>query len=400
MEAPLTSDRASAQGEERVSDRGAGRPVRGFLLLLGGLVVSAAAMALRRVPHLVEDAYADGVGPTIAWGLSRATGWIPFSLGAFLGLALLAFVARKAVRGIRRLRSGEPGRRVLLEGAEWASGLAGVLLVLFYPLWGLNYARAPLEARLAMTLDERLGAVELVALTTVAAHRTNEAYRTLHEGREDVGGATDGFVDRVATSQALEVGWARVAGPLDLGPVATRRYGPVKTLGVTTLIDLLDIAGLYIPYTGEANVSGAQPDLSFPAVAAHEQAHQRGIARENAATFAGVLAAIHTEDPMARYSGWARILRSLQSDLVRTDGEAWAEIRSTLHPGVVRDWRDYLEYLRESRSVAAPIVEATNDAYLRAHGVPGGIESYGRVTTLLVEWARRHDGQLTLDPTP
>ncbi|NIR77793.1 MAG: DUF3810 domain-containing protein, partial [Gemmatimonadetes bacterium] len=77
----------------------------------------------------------------------------------------------------------------------------------------------------------------------------------------------------------------------------------MKTLGVTGLIDFLDIAGVYIPFTGEANVSGAQPDLSFPAVAAHEQAHQRGIARENEATFAGVLAAIHADDPLVRYSG-------------------------------------------------------------------------------------------------
>lgn len=400
MEPPPTADRPSAEGEGRALDRGPRRPARGFLLLLGGLVVSASTTALRRVPHVVEDGYADGVGSVIPWALSRATGWIPFSVGAFLGLVLLAVLGGRATLGMRRIRAHEPLRRVLLDGAGWLAGLVGTLLILFYPLWGLNYARAPLDARLGMTADERLDAVDLVALTTVAARRTNAAYRTLHQGREDVGRPTDGFVDRVGTSRALEVGWARVAGPLDLGPVATRRYGPVKTLGVTTLIDLLDIAGLYIPYTGEANVSGAQPDLSLPAVAAHEQAHQRGIARENTATFAGVLAAIHSEDPVVRYSGWARILRSLQSDLVRADREAWAEIRSSLHPGVVRDWRDYFEYLRDSRSVAAPIVEATNDAYLRAHGVPGGIESYGRVTTLLLGWARRHGGGLTLDPMP
>lgn len=356
--------------------------------------MSGGAMALARVPGVVEDVYADGAGPMIAWVLSRATGWIPFSVGAFVALAGTLYAGTKAARGVRRIRSGESLRRELLEGAEWMSGIVGLLLLLFYPLWGLNYARAPLDARLGMVVEERIDADELVALTGTAARRTNEAYRTLHAGREDVGRPTSGFVDRVGTSRALEVGWGRVAEPLALSPVAGRRYGPVKTLGVTTLIDLLDVAGLYIPYTGEANVSGAQPDLSFPAVAAHEQAHQRGIARENAATFAGVLAAIHSDDPLARYSGWARILRSLQTDLIRVDPEAWPDIRSMLHPGVARDWRDYFEYLRESRSVAAPLVEATNDAYLRAHGVPGGIESYGRVTTLLLEWARRNGGRL------
>ncbi|MDX1495451.1 MAG: DUF3810 family protein, partial [Longimicrobiales bacterium] len=199
----------------------------------------------------------------------------------------------------------------------------------------------------------------------------------------------------------LETGWRRVADDLDMGSHATRRYGPVKTVGATWLIDLLDIAGIYVPYTGEAHASGAQPDLSFPAVAAHEQAHQRGIARENEATFAGIVAAIHSDDPLARYSGWARALRSLQADLSRVDRRAWTrEIRPILHPGVVRDWQDYIDYLTESRSAAAPIVEATNDAYLRAHGVPGGIASYDRVTTLLLEWARRHGGGLLLPGTP
>ncbi|NNF11956.1 MAG: DUF3810 family protein, partial [Gemmatimonadetes bacterium] len=153
---------------------------------------------------------------------------------------------------------------------------------------------------------------------------------------------------------------------------------------------------IYVPYTGEAHASGAQPDLSFPAVTAHEQAHQRGLARENEATFAGALAAIHADDPLARYSGWARVLRALQADLTRVDRSEWVSLRGELVPGVLRDWQDYIDYLLDSRSVAAPIVEATNDAYLRAHGVPGGIESYDRVTTLFLEWARSHDGDLRL----
>jgi len=353
-------------------------------------------MVSARFPGIIERVYAAWLGPRVARALSLLTGWVPFSVAA-LGLAVLSGVAAyKAFRGLRRIREGHPPRPVLLEGVGWTSGITGALLILFYPLWGLNYARAPLDQRLGMAVEERIDAVELAELTRLAAGRTNGAYRALHGGLDDVGEPTSGFVDDVATSRGLETGWARVAAALGMGPVATRPFGPVKTLGVTHVIDFLDIAGVYVPYTGEAHVSGAQPDLSFPAVAAHEQAHQRGLARENEATFAGMLAAIHADDPMARYSGWARVLRALQTDLIRVDRDAWSEIRPSLLPGVVRDWQDYFEYLRDTRSVAAPIVEATNDAYLRAHGVPGGIESYGRVTTLLLEWARRHGGRLTL----
>lgn len=351
-------------------------------------------MLLSRFPGAVERAYASGVGPVVARWLSLLTGWAPVSIGVLLLVGLAGAAVWKGALGVRRIRSGEPVRGVVVDGADWVSGVVGTLLIVFYAVWGLNYARAPLGARLGLAAERTVDVGELAELTALAVERTNEAYLRLHGGRDDVGAPTDALEGPEAMSRALEVGWGRVAPELGLGPTATKPYGPVKTLGATRLLDFLDIAGVYVPFTGEAHVSAAQPDLSFPAVAGHEQAHQRGIARENEATFAGVLAAIHSDDPLARYSGWARILRALQADLSRADRDAWREVSASLAPGVLRDWRDYIEWLRESRSAAAPIVSATNDAYLRAHGVPGGVDSYGRVTTLLLEWSRRHDGLL------
>lgn len=365
-------------------------------MLLGlGVALSLGAMALSRYPGVVEQVYAAEVGPRIARLLSVLTGWAPISVAMLLAVVLAGAFALRWARTAARLRGADSSWPTALgEEANRLAGVIGVLLLLFYPLWGFNYARAPLDERLGMTAGDVLEPEALVALSRLAAARTNDAYMALHGGVDDLGEPTSGLVEAVATSRALEVGWARVAPALGLSPVATLPYGPVKTTGVTWLVDALDIAGIYVPYTGEAHASGAQPDLSFPAVAAHEQAHQRGLARENEATFAGVLAAIHSDDPMARYSGWARVLRALQADLSRIDRNAWTELRGELSPGVIRDWQDYIDYLLDSRSAAAPIVEATNDAYLRAHGVPGGIQSYDRVTTLLLEWSRRHGGDL------
>lgn len=358
--------------------------------------VAVVAMILARFPGLVEAWYARTLGPPVARGLSLLTGWIPFSVAALLVALLVGALAHRSVRGLRRLRAGAPLPRVVLAGLDRVAGLTGALLLLFYPLWGLNYARAPIDERLGIVSDQTIDRDELVALTRLAAQRTSAAYREIHDGSSDAGAPTSGLAHPVATSRALEVGWRRVADALAMGETAEGRYGPVKTLGVTSLIDALDVAGIYVPFTGEANVSAAQPDLSFPAVAAHEQAHQRGVARENEATFAGLLAAVHADDPLSRYSGWARILRTLRQDLVRVDPEAWQEIGGALLPGVLRDWRDYNDYLRESRSPAGAVATAANDAYLRAHGVPGGVESYGRVTTLLLQWARLHGGDLIL----
>lgn len=386
-------------------------------MLAAGALMSLATLGLARFPGVVEQIYAAEVGPRIARWLSLLTGWVPFSVAALLSSLLVGALVVQASRGVmRRARRGASPRTgtngdastdtvspdvtaALVRGLGRVAGSAGLLLLLFYPLWGFNYARAPLDVRLGMAADSVLDSEALAALTRLAAARTNDAYRRLHGGLEDAGVPTEGTSRPVETSRALEVGWARVAPALGMSRVATRRYGPVKTRGVTWLIDALDIAGIYVPFTGEAHASGAQPDLAFPAVAAHEQAHQRGIARENEATFAGVMAAVHADDPLVIYSGWARILRALQADLARVDRAGWADIRQELLPGVVRDWQNYIDYLRDSRSFAAPVVEATNDAYLRAHRVPGGIESYDRVTKLLLEWARRRGGAIVIDAT-
>lgn len=373
--------------------------MRGFLLLLLGATVSGLTMLLARLPGVVERVYGAGVGPWISKGLSRITGWSPVSVSWLALLALTGWALVRLVDGVSRWRAGSlPLGRGLAGGASWAAGVIGALLVVFYVAWGLNYARAPVDERLGLVTSEAPDPEALRQLTEYAVERTNEAYRRLHDGSDDVGTPTVAAFDPVAASTALEVGWRRVGPAIGMGSAEVGRYGPVKTVGATWLLDALDLSGVYSPFTGEAHVSGSLPSVVLPATAGHEQAHQRGIARENEATFAGVLAAIHSDDAFTRYSGWARVVRALQGDMIRVDRQGWDEIVARLVPGAVRDWEDYVQWYRDNRSIAAPVATAVNDTYLRAHGVPGGVLSYGRVTTLLLAWAARNDGRLTYLP--
>lgn len=363
---------------------------------MAGLGMSGLAMVLARFPGVVEGVYASGMGPVIARALSRITGLVHVSVGALTLLALGLWVAGSSARALLAIRSGRSTwRPTLVHAGNRLAGITGVLLLLFYPLWGFNYARAPLDERLGLDAPASVDSDHLRRLTRHAARETGRAYRVLHGGAADAGGPTTRAASVAEMSRALESGWRRAGVPLGMGPATEGRYGPAKSFGVTHVLDFLGVVGVYLPFTGEAHVSSAQPALSLPAVVAHEQAHQRGIARENEASFVGAIVAIHSDDPLLRYSGWARILRALQRDLVRLDRDAWREISESLEPGVLRDWRHYVRWLRDSRSAAAPLVEATNDAYLRAHAVPGGIRSYNRVATLLLRWDARYP-ELTL----
>lgn len=373
--------------------------MRAAILLIAGLLISALSLVLARFPGAAERAYGSAVGPLLSRALSLATGWVPVSVAWLLLLGLVAWAGWRAVAGLARIRAGDTGLvTATLSGLGWVAGVTGVLLIAFYLFWGLNYARAPLDQRVGMEALEEPDAGELRALTQHAVDRANRSYRALHEGSEDIGEPTSFRFDPVVVSRELEAGWKRVGPALGLGPQAARRHGPVKTVGATWLLDALDLSGVYSPWTGEAHVSASLPSMVLPATAGHEQAHQRGIARENEATFAGSLAAIHSDDPYVIYSGWARIVRSLQRDMRRADPEAWDRAMEALAPGVRRDWGDYVRWYEENRSVAGPAASAVNDRYLRAHAVPGGIRSYDRVTELLLAWARRNGGRLTVEP--
>jgi len=373
--------------------------MRGLLLFVAGLVVAGLSLVAARFPGVVERVYGDALGPRIARGLSLLTGWSPVSV-SFLGIvALLGWTGWRAFRGVVRIRAGEIGVGLALQkGAAWTLGVVGVLLLAFYLLWGLNYARAPLQDRLGLVDEEPGDADELAALTAYVVERTNLAYLTLHDGETDAGAPTVSPLDPRTLSGHLAVGWARVGPALGMEGYGDRPYGPVKVRGTSWVLDALDLLGVYSPFTGEAHITASPPTVVIPASAAHEQAHQRAIPRENEATFAGVLAAIHSDDLLVRYSGWARILRSVMRDLGSADREGRDALMDTLHPGVRRDWADYARWYQENRSVAGPVASAVNDTYLRTHAVPGGIRSYSRDTALLVAWWRRQGGRLTALP--
>ncbi len=60
------------------------RPRRPAILLAAGLACFGLSHLLTRTPGLVEGVYGAGIGPWIALGLSRATGWIPFPVAEVL----------------------------------------------------------------------------------------------------------------------------------------------------------------------------------------------------------------------------------------------------------------------------------------------------------------------------
>ncbi len=369
--------------------------VRSRLIVMGiGIVAFVFFQLLSLAPGLVEVVYATTVGPLIVQPLSRLTGLFPFSIvelcvvAYMVWLGVLSFKTVRAVAGKRRNVSN-----AVLGGGLRLARDAGVYVALFYFLWGLNYARRPLDERLEWPAWTQPEVEVLRTLAEQSVEAANQAYFEIH-GTEDVGNPTAMPKDAGDLDRALEEGWAGAAELLDLPASTRRRYGQTKRLLFSHLIARLGIAGFYFPWTAEANVLRDSPVVSRSQSMAHEKAHQRGIGPESEASFLGYVAGTLAPHAHARYSALVFAQGQLLRVLARADREAAREVVANRFPGIRRDLQDLSEYWEQFQGVGTTIGRAVNDRYLRTNRVRAGVQSYGLSVRLLITFSGQHNGSV------
>ena len=369
--------------------------VKGRLLIFAAGVATVVLFRLLALaPGVVESAYGRGLGPWLVRPMSLFLGLVPFAL---VEIVLVGYLALLVVRGGRAVRDvvklGRTPRNALLAGLLVLVRDAGVLLVLFYVLWGFNYARAPLSERLDWPEWAAPEPATVAALAAQAVDAANLAYREIH-GSDDAGVPTQMPIDLGALDRALEIGWELAADRLSLPASTARRYGPVKRLLLTPIVARFGVAGFYFPWTGEANVLWDTPAVNRSHSMAHEKAHQRGIGPESEASFLGFIAAANAPHPHARYSAFVFAQRQLVAAVAATDPEAAQELVARRVPGMRRDLADLAEYWARYRGLGTRVGRAVNDQFLRANRVQGGIASYGLSVRLLITFGDQNGDRI------
>jgi hypothetical protein len=329
-------------------------------------------------PEAVEAVYARRVFPLVARVVSAATGWLPFSLSETIVIA-----------GV--LASGAAGFRVLV-GARWrrwtaagvASGVACLAAaiaaaVLAFDLgWGYNYDRAPVATLLRYDLAPA-PAADLAALAGDLLAQAAVLREGLPEDGEGVFRLEDGR--RGALRRAAR-GYA--------APELVRRLpvpnlsAPPKLVLLSPLMSYLGIGGIFIPYTGEANVNATLPDWEIPFTSAHELAHQRGFAREDEANYVGYLACRAHPDRDFQYSGTFRAALYALGALGQADRSSYLGLRGRVTAALRRDLAALTAWHRRYESRLGEVQERVNDAYLKTQGQADGVRSYGRMVDLLL----------------
>lgn len=160
----------------------------------------------------------------------------------------------------------------------------------------------------------------------------------------------------------------------------------VKPVLASEVMSHMHITGVYSFFTGEANINVNFPDYTIPYTAAHELAHQRGIAREDEANFVAFLVCIGADDPYIRYSGYLNLYEYVANALWKADKDLYYKATAHLHAEVKHEMTAYNRFYDKYRESTVSQVSGTiNNSYLQSQGTPG-TKSYGMVVDLAVAY--------------
>ena len=347
-----------------------------FLLLIpfGLWLPSLASMH----PLTVERLYSRVIYPHISRALGVFTSLLGFSVAEFFVyfviLGVLIAVIANVVGLIRRKKSPAAFLSFLLSLAIFA----GVMLNLFYILWGLNYSRPTLYQLAGLEVKAR-PEEELQALCHKLSADANELRKSVPEDENRVFHIADyrKYFDKIpAAYEKLGQSSSLFAG----------KVYPAKGVIASEGMSWAGICGIFMPFTAEANVNIHQPSLLLPASAAHESAHFLGFAREDEANFIAYLACMSSDDPSIRYSGAILALIHCGNALHKSAPDKAAALRETYSDAVLRDIAAYNQYWDRYEGQVEEAFDSINDSYLKFNLQENGVKSYGMMVDLMLAY--------------
>jgi len=335
----------------------------------------------------VESVYAGGVYPVVGGALQAVTGPLPFSLFEVLvlsGALLLLVLGVRAVRLRRKLRF----LRGLLMAAGW-------IVSAFLLAWGINYGRDPLRVQQgwheSRATTGPISRGEIRSLASRLCLNARYAYEDLPPAIASDEGSRMPY-DRHELARIIDRGYASLDW---LAYAPARDWESPSPKPVRVLFFPFSAAGMFSPWTSEAQYDAGLPDASLPFTVAHELAHARGFAREDEANLVGFAAALAAGDPYTRYGALRSGCSYSTRALAKFDKPMARGLRQLQPEGARADQRAISAHWEKKPDFSVQLSNKTYDAYLKSQGVADGKLSYGQVVKLLV-WLDRA-GEISLD---
>nr|WP_068887204.1 DUF3810 domain-containing protein [Pedobacter panaciterrae] len=332
--------------------------VKRFSILLGiTILVYLFGISSNRVEHF----YAEGFYRVTSVVQRAISGLIPSPIGDFLYLLLVFYILRSIYLFYRKLKAKQLKRTDRLVVPLQALNFLLLLYLTFKILWGLNYSRIPIARQLGIR-NEKYNTPELVQLGKYFINKVNELQNITRNDYNinDLKINAKAGYDKLAKKQVF----FKYSSP------------SVKPVLNSWIITRLGTEGYYNPVSGEANLNMRLPAINLPFVTCHEIAHQLGVAREDEANLVGYLVAIHSDDPIFRYSAAYAMLKSILFEIRVKSPEDFDQLFKTINPVTLKDLETDKKFWQAYSGDLSEYFGAIFDRFLKLNDQPKGTNSY------------------------
>jgi len=340
-----------------------------------------------KFPYFIEKYYSISINKFTVEILSNISGIFPFSLYEVTIYLVVISIVLFIIYSIYILINKKIKFKSFIKNSLLnILSLISVVYFLFIILWGLNYSRVPPEITLIenynLKYNKSISSVDknnedLAKLYEFLIKKANET-RKLVKSKNGVMKANSdykGIINRA------HLGYDNI---LHLIPTLSGNYSKAKYVISSEIMCYTGITGIYFPFTGEANINVAIPDLYLPSTTLHEMAHQRGYANEDEANFIAYLASVYHPDVDFKYSGYILALNHTANELYSTDYDTYIKLSKNISNDVLADLQYNNEFWQKYSGKIDEISNKFNDSYLKANGVKDGTASYRKIVDLLL----------------
>ena len=329
----------------------------------------------------VSDTFNKYVSPIIRGALSYLTTWIPFSLAEMLLILVPVIVVLIVGVGIKKYSD------------SWRNvGVFCIIMLSIASYVFTTYTLGFVPAYHGSTLDKKMGldkqkvSVEELQQTAeiLSAELSKEAEYVIFNGE----GASVMPYGYNELNDKLMAAYEKAYKKYDF---ISQLHSNIKEVMLSEPMTYTHISGVYTFFTGEANLNVNFPDYVLPYTAAHEFAHQRGIAREDEANFVAFLVCMESDDHYIRYSAYLNVYEYVSNALYSADTSAnkisYKKAYQSLPYGTKTDMAAYSEFFKKyEKTVVSDVSGVVNDTFLNINGVEEGSKSYGMVVDLAVAY--------------
>ena len=325
---------------------------------------------VKQNPVWVEKYYSNAFYPYFFNTYKSLLNNISFSIGDFLYL----FIAIYLIISFLKITKGVFNLKYIVINIL---SIISIVIFIFYCSWGLNYFRLPLNKKLGYNINYTEKEIENTL--NILIKNSNHLHQILTNN--------DSLAVKVPYNKAKIASLIENEFNFDLEKYDAKPY--LKNSMLSTPLSYMGYAGYLNPFTLETQINTKIPKLNYIFTAAHEMAHQLGVASESEANFIAFYTCIKNLDPFIQYTGYIFALNYCYNELIKVNPSIANKAIKNLNFGIKENFKELSEFWKLYQNPIEPLLKKGFDSYLKVNGQTHGIKSYDKMTSLIIAYLQK-----------